>query len=427
MVVTGGTRPRVLRRRQHLHARRVDATPFKVNFCKFTNETRLASRTRRAHSGHASSSPRCNGTAAGGGYELALACDEILLVDDGNSRGVAARGAAARRAARHRRPHAPRRQAQGAPRPRRRVLHASPRASRASARWSGAWSTRSRRARSSTRSCASARRQLAADAAPAARGPGVDARRRSTPSVDARRRIAYRHVDADARRATRARATLDRRAPASAAPTRRRRRSRAARRWWPLRAFRELDDALLRPALRPARDRPRRSCARSGDAARGAAPTDALLAARATHWFVREVAAAACARAQAPRHHRAQRFYAVVDAGLVLRRHAARARARRRPHLHARSTTRRPVARRRQPRSTAARFPMAQRPHAPRDALPRRRRTRVDEVLGGARGAARRRERRRARPRHRRARRDRLGRRAAHRDRGARARSRPTR
>jgi benzoyl-CoA-dihydrodiol lyase len=57
---------------------------WKVNFCKFTNETRLAIEDASEQSG-ITFLAALNGICAGGGYELALACDEIFLVDDGNS------------------------------------------------------------------------------------------------------------------------------------------------------------------------------------------------------------------------------------------------------------------------------------------------------------------------------------------------------
>lgn len=57
---------------------------FKVNFCKFTNETRLAIEDASARSGQRYLAA-LSGATAGGGYELALAADEILLVDDGSS------------------------------------------------------------------------------------------------------------------------------------------------------------------------------------------------------------------------------------------------------------------------------------------------------------------------------------------------------
>ncbi|MBI3093362.1 MAG: benzoyl-CoA-dihydrodiol lyase [Rhodocyclales bacterium] len=57
---------------------------WKVNFCKFTNETRNGIEDSSRHSG-LKFLAACNGTTAGGGYELALACDEIMLIDDRSS------------------------------------------------------------------------------------------------------------------------------------------------------------------------------------------------------------------------------------------------------------------------------------------------------------------------------------------------------
>jgi benzoyl-CoA-dihydrodiol lyase len=83
-VVLTGALDRVFCAGANIHMLAGASHSFKVNFCKFTNETRLAIEDASAHSGQHYLAA-CNGTTAGGGYELALACHRIFLVDDGNS------------------------------------------------------------------------------------------------------------------------------------------------------------------------------------------------------------------------------------------------------------------------------------------------------------------------------------------------------
>lgn len=84
VVVVTSLRERIFCAGANIHMLGGSSHGFKVNFCKYTNETRLGLEDASAHSG-LKFLCALNGTAAGGGYELALACDEILLVDDGSS------------------------------------------------------------------------------------------------------------------------------------------------------------------------------------------------------------------------------------------------------------------------------------------------------------------------------------------------------
>jgi benzoyl-CoA-dihydrodiol lyase len=238
-VVVTGAHDRVFCAGANIHMLASSAHGFKVNFCKFTNETRLSIEDASAGSGQRYLAA-LNGTCAGGGYELALACDEIVLVDDGNSAvslpevpllGVLPGTGGLTRLV-----------------DKRRI-----RRDRADVFCTVAEGIKGRRAKewglvdevvSRTRfdEEVTRRARALAAASPARAAEGI-----ALPPLDksvSEERVAYRYVtlelDARARAAT---LTIRGPEPGPAAQPADLRRLGAA--WWPLAAFRELDDALL--------------------------------------------------------------------------------------------------------------------------------------------------------------------------------------
>lgn len=83
VVLTSG-KPRMFCSGANIYMLGLSTHAWKVNFCKFTNETRNSIEDSSAHSG-LKFLAALNGATAGGGYELAMACDEIVMIDDRSS------------------------------------------------------------------------------------------------------------------------------------------------------------------------------------------------------------------------------------------------------------------------------------------------------------------------------------------------------
>ena len=84
LVIIGTAKARVFCSGANIYMLGLSSHAWKVNFCKFTNETRNGIEDASRYSG-LKFIAACKGSTAGGGYELALACDEIILVDDRSS------------------------------------------------------------------------------------------------------------------------------------------------------------------------------------------------------------------------------------------------------------------------------------------------------------------------------------------------------
>jgi benzoyl-CoA-dihydrodiol lyase len=240
-VVVTSADPKIFCSGANIYMLAASTHPFKVNFCKYTNETRLSIEDSSAHSGQKFLAA-CNGATAGGGYELALACDDIALVDDGSSTvslpevpllGVLPGTGGLTRVVDKRRVRrdladAFSTLAEGV-KGKRAVEWGLVDASIPKSRFGDGIATRAR--------------ELAAKAPQVARGPGIQLEALE-PEVTAAA-INYKHVSLKRDAAGRV-AEITVRAPTAPGPKTAEDAQALGSSWWPIRMARELDDAIVR-------------------------------------------------------------------------------------------------------------------------------------------------------------------------------------
>ena len=281
-VVITSAKPRVFCSGANIYMLGLSSHAWKVNFCKFTNETRNGMEDSSAHSG-LKFIAACNGSTAGGGYELALACDEIILIDDRSSAvslpevpllGVLPGTGGLTRLTDKR--HVRRDLAD--------VFCTTPEG--VQGQRAKAWGlvdavARPQEFEAYVRGRASALANES-DRPAGARGiPLVPLER----DID-ERRYRYRYVDVEFDPQRRI-ATLTIRGPESAGPSSIEEILHAGAAWWPLQMARELDDAILSLRINQL-DRGMWVLRTEGDRSNVLAVDSALVANR-DHWFVREV------------------------------------------------------------------------------------------------------------------------------------------